>query len=142
MERYPDWPERLAEYVANGTRARFRWGEVDCCLWACGGIEAMTGIDPAAPLRETYSDEAGAERALRRFAGRGLLETVERLATEHGKARLASPLYARRGDLVMAEGPGRCPDALGLCVGATAVFLTPRGRRSVALNDALAAWRI
>ena len=103
MQRRPDWPERLAAYVAEGTHIRFRWGEADCCLWACSDIAAMTGVDPAGPLRESYCDRDGAQRALVRFAGRGLLETVERLAVEHGKARLASPLYAQRGDLVMAE---------------------------------------
>ena len=142
MQRRPDWPERLAEYVAEGAVVRFRWGEVDCCLWACGGLEAMTGIDPAAPLRGTYADLEGARKALRGFGGGGLLETAEKLALDYGKIRLASPLYAQRGDLVMAQGAGDSPDGLGLCVGRTALCLTPRGLRSVRLEDSLAAWRI
>ena len=142
MQRYPDWPERLAEYVADGAHVRFRWGVADCCLWACSGVEAMTGVDPAAQLRETYCDRDGAKRALRRFGGQGLLETIEKIARQHEAVRLASPLYAQRGDVVLADGPGDCPDALGLCVGSTALFLTPRGLRSVHLKNALAAWRV
>ena len=142
MQRRPDWPERLAAYVAEGAQVRFRWGEVDCCLWACGGIEAITGIDPAADLRGAYRDRAGAVDALRAFAGGGLRETVEKLANRYGKPALPGPLYAQRGDLVIAEGPKDWPDGLGLCLGATAVYLTPRGPRHVALEKALAAWRI
>lgn len=142
MQRRPDWPARLAEHVAEGTRAQFRWGEVDCCLWACSGVETMTGVDPAAPLRKRYRDKEGAIEALRLFAGGGLLQAAEKLAREHGKARLAGPLYAQRGDLVMARGPEGWPDGLGLCVGSAAVFLTPRGLRRAALEHTLTAWRI
>lgn len=142
MQRFPDWPSRLDRYVAATRDKRFRWGEVDCCLWACGAVAAMTGVDPAAPLRGRYHDLDGAIGALTAFAGGGLLETVRKLASEHGKQELRGPLYAQRGDLVVARGPRGWPDGLGVCTGGSAAYLTPKGLRHVRLKHAVAAWRI
>ena len=142
MQRFPDWPSRLDHYIAATRDLRFRWGEVDCCLWACGAVEAMTGIDPAMPLRGRYGDLDGAVGALYDFAGGGLLETVRALAELHHKDELRSPLYAQRGDLVVARGPRGWPDGLGVCIGAAAAYLTPKGLRQVPLRHAITAWRI
>jgi hypothetical protein len=155
MLRRPDWPERLNAYVA--APVRFAWGEADCCLWACGGVAAMTGIDPAAWFRGRYRDQPGAEAALRAFAGvaslggnpdnagqAGLILAVRKLARQFGKNEVP-PLQAQRGDLVLCEGREMAAarlDALGLCVGPQAVVLTPSGRRFVPLRRAVAAWRI
>ncbi len=40
---------------------------MDCCLWPADWIEKATGIDPAASLRGTYRNGAGALRQIRRF---------------------------------------------------------------------------
>lgn len=42
-------------------RAKFVWGETDCIMATCNYIMDVTGIDPAAPWRGSYSDEAGAQ---------------------------------------------------------------------------------
>lgn len=142
MKRHPDWPERLNAYVAAGESAAFRWGKTDCGLWACGAVTAMTGVDPGAELRGRYRSRRGAIAALQAFAGGGLRETVERVAARFDIAPLPSPLYAQRGDWVLARGAEDWPDALGVCVGGDAVFLTPSGLQRSRLGDALAAWRV
>ena len=42
-------------------RTKFVWGETDCIMSVCNHIRQTTGVDPAAPWRGTYSDEAGAQ---------------------------------------------------------------------------------
>ena len=41
-------------------RTQFVWGRTDCILATCDHVQRCTGIDPAAPWRGSYSDEAGA----------------------------------------------------------------------------------
>ena len=41
-------------------RSQFVWGETDCIMATCNHVRDTTGIDPAAPWRGTYHDEAGA----------------------------------------------------------------------------------
>jgi hypothetical protein len=45
-------------------RMAFEWGAHDCILAVCNHVRDMTGIDPAAPWRGSYSDEAGAQRII------------------------------------------------------------------------------
>jgi len=42
-------------------RTKFVWGETDCIMSVCNHVRQTTGVDPAAPWRGTYSDEAGAQ---------------------------------------------------------------------------------
>lgn len=38
----------------------FAWGTADCIVSVCDHVLRVTGIDPAAPWRGSYDDEAGA----------------------------------------------------------------------------------
>jgi len=67
--RLRDWPERLAALFAARAAQPFVWGEFDCCLFAADAVLAVTGHDPAADLRGTYTTAAGATRVLERFGG-------------------------------------------------------------------------
>lgn len=49
-----------ADTRALWQRSTFVWGETDCIMATCNHVLAVTGIDPAAPWRGTYHDEAGA----------------------------------------------------------------------------------
>lgn len=50
----------VADIRAQWARARFVWGKTDCMMSVSNYVWAATGVDPAAPWRGTYSDEAGA----------------------------------------------------------------------------------
>lgn len=113
LVRAPDWEERLAVYLDRVREEPFAWGSHDCALFAAGAVRAMTGTDPAAGLRNTYSDRAGAALALRERAAGTLLRTATAWL---GRAK--HPAFAQRGDLVM-----RGPTTLGVCVGLHSWFV-------------------
>jgi len=108
MMRLKDWQSRFAALVA-GARARpFEWGTHDCCLWAADAVQALTGRDPAAQWRGTYSSELGAFRIVFKLGG---LPAIAAL----GGAEI-DPALAVTGDV----GTVRWPDgivSLGVCGG-------------------------
>ena len=64
-KRLTTWFSRLADYIAVSFDRPLRPGRFDCALFAAGAVEAMTGEDPAAEWRGTYSTIEGGARALR-----------------------------------------------------------------------------
>jgi hypothetical protein len=112
--RLPDWERRLNAFLAQPFV--FEWGAMDCALFACAAVEALTGAHPYPEFLGVYSDRIGAARALREL-GKGTLE-----ATFGQKFAEVPPGFARRGDVVMATD-----GAMGVCVGASAVFLAEEG---------------
>lgn len=111
IERLPDWEQRLHDYVAALEGSSFRWGVLDCALFAAGAVQAQTGVDLAAAFRGHYRTARGSVRALRRF-GAGTLE-----ATIDAALPRLEPAFARRGDVVMADG------IAGVSVGPRALFV-------------------
>ncbi|TCP33279.1 hypothetical protein [Sphingomonas sp. BK235] len=111
LERLPEWEQLLHDYVADLEGAAFRWGELDCALFAAGAVLAQTGVDLAAAYRGHYSTARGSVRALRRF-GDGTLE-----ATIDAALPRIEPAFARRGDLVMVDGMA------GVSIGPRALFV-------------------
>jgi len=45
------------------------WGSHDCIMAVCNHVLRQTGIDPAAPWRGSYNDEAGALALMLPFGG-------------------------------------------------------------------------
>ena len=113
--RHPDWPERLAQALADA-RAR-TYSEFDyCVLFAADCIEAMTGEDPASEFRGLSLDEA--REAFRTEE----TSPYKRLTAMFGKA---VPLaFAQRGDLIVRTKP---EFALGICCGQKSAFLSSDG---------------
>lgn len=72
------------------------WGVDDCSLWVCNITRDVTGVDLAEPLRG-YRCSFGAARALRRFAGGGLIEAAIKIAANNGLAQAGRPF---RGNLI------------------------------------------
>jgi len=67
--RVRDWQSRLQACRAERCERPFAWGALDCALWGADCVHAVTGTDPAADLRGTYSDAAGAARVVARLGG-------------------------------------------------------------------------
>lgn len=95
LQRLPDWPERLADYLAAMRPHRFAWGTHDCARFAAGAVHAVTGQHITALQ---WSSSADAARLLRR---------VGSLATAVGQVlpELAAPALAQRGDVVLVQAP-------------------------------------
>ena len=45
----------IEQFLRDTATAPFAWGQNDCALWCASAVHHMTGIDPAADLRGTYS---------------------------------------------------------------------------------------
>jgi hypothetical protein len=95
LQRLPDWPERLADYLAAMRPHRFAWGTHDCVRFAAGAIAATTG---AQVLRWQWASMADAARVLRQL---GPLP----VAVGAVLPALAAPALAQRGDVVLVQAP-------------------------------------
>lgn len=136
--RLPDWQPRLAAYVEAASERPFSWADADCCRWAAGAVELITGVNPMGTLLLAYSDQAGAEGLIKR--GGGLARLVAGAAGSHGWPEI-EPRTARSGDLGLVstpEGP-----AAAIAFGWTWIV---KGRgigvAQVPLRAALRAWSV
>jgi hypothetical protein len=130
--RLADWQLRLAEFVKARAPMPFVWGENDCCLFVADAIEAMTGADPAAPVRG-YDSALGAHRLIE-GAG-GLRELVSQLLGEP-----VSPLMAGVGDAVLLDNEGR--ELLAICNGTSAIGPSESGLAVLSMEAARVAWKV
>ena len=73
----------------------------------------MTGTDPAADFRDTYTNRTGAAAALKEHGAGTLLQTVTSWLGDP-----KHPVFAQRGDIVMKDR-----NTLGVCVGLHSWFV-------------------
>lgn len=128
--RLPDWPERLAAYLARHRAAVFAWGAHDCARFAAGAVGALTGHPVPLPA---WADKSAAVAALR--ACGGLVAGVDAVL-----ARLPAPALAWRGDVVLAQAGRR--RWLAVCDGVHAWAPGPQGLVAVPLAQAVQAWAV
>lgn len=141
LTRFPNWPECLNRYLDVTRNAPFCWGINDCALRACDAVLAMTGTDIAFPFRNGYTTEISAAKAMLRFAGGGLEEVAEKVATQHLMPEISVSMVGR-GDIVLMDtdlGP-----ALGIVTmnAAVAEFASPRGVERWPVRLCRRAWRV
>ncbi len=129
--RYPDWPIRLNEYIAEAQKKEFKLGEHDCCTFAAGAVEAITGEDWMSEFRGHYDDWQSSEDALDEIGYDNLYKT---LTKKFGSAILGQK--GRKGDLAFYEG------SCGIVLGRYAIFLGENGYAYVLLRHLQRAWRI
>jgi hypothetical protein len=130
--RARDWQERLEALVMARLHVPFAWGRVDCCLFAADAVHALTGTDPAAPWRGTYSDERGALRLVQSLGG------LAAIAELHCGMEV-DPARARPGDIVLGRVDREC---LGVCTGATWHAPSAAGLVARPMAEAQRAWRV
>lgn len=132
-QRLRDWPERLAALFAARLAQPFEWGVHDCCLFAADAVLAVTGHDPAADLRGTYSSELGAQRVLRRWGG------VAGVAIARA-GRVVPVALAQPGDVGLSlHDPAR--PALAVWGGSAWHAAAPLGLVVVPPDAVVRAWR-
>lgn len=140
MTRLPYWEGKLTDWYVAALKRPFSWAQqVDCCLTTCDAVLAITGIDPGAWFRGKYKTRTGAYGCLKRFAGGGLVATVEKITTNHGWPEVPV-LTARRGDVGLV--PTEEGEALAICIGACWAAQGADGLVSLPLKTGLRAWRI
>lgn len=142
MHRKESWPEDLNRAIDKARPFREHiWGKLDC-LFVADCIEAMTGEDPAKELRG-YSDAAGAYAALQRYAGGGLLETLDKMANVYGWQRVTNPSFAQRGDVVLLASATLGADprfggVASICIGPMLATISESGLLYLPLHGARA----
>lgn len=132
MSRRHDWPQRLALYLEQRRATPFEWGVHDCCRFAAGAVEAMTGRNRMDHF--AYSTELGAARLIQRAGG------LEVLLRETLGEPLPSLGQAQRGDVVLADlesGP-----TVGVFLGRVAAFAADIGITWRSATVCHLAWRI
>lgn len=127
----------MIEEIEDAMRREFKWGEDDCCLWACNVVKRVCGIDLARPLRG-YSNSFGAARKLKDYAGAGLCEAAIKLAARSHLKPASRPYRGNLiGVVVTPEGPALALLWRGRWVARTRDAVTFLPLTSVAM-----AWRL
>ena len=142
MQRFEDWPLRLEQYLISCMPERFAYGRMDCCLFVCGAISAMTGVDPGEIFRGTYMTRLEAAGRLRSCCGKASVRLVtEQVAASLGMVEVPVPL-GQRGDLLLIRR-GR-DYSLGLVAldGRKMAVLTQADGVSLRPMVAERAWRV
>ena len=128
MTRLPNWRPRLYDYLAEGARTPFAYGQHDCAMFAAGAVEAMTGTDPAAEFRSRYSTL------------RGGLHMVGSLLGECDALFVRIPvLQAGVGDVAWVDEGF---PALGVVLGEDVAVLRLEGQARAPLTLARGAYRV
>jgi hypothetical protein len=156
-----DWQELLHNYLLRRQNEAFKWGTMDCCLFACDAVLELTGVDLAAEFRGKYDSLRGAMDTMWKFLVNlpvDQLEKFELLGIAMDELHLVESvahtiavingieevplLMAQRGDVLLLDSPlGKGLGILGLR-GTTAHCAGPDGVVDVPLQECLRAWRI
>ena len=132
--RLEGWELRLARYINDHMYMPFQWGQNDCMLFAAGGVEAVTGVDPGAEFRGTYDDAISAYRII------GGTDKIEEFVNGIMGAPIENLALLGRGDAVMADNDGR--PCLGICMGTDSVFPSETGLRSIPTARVIKGWKV
>lgn len=127
--RYTDWEKRLAAYIVAVKQDVDALGAAPCARFATGAVAAQTGVDVHAPYDGKYDSDFSAAKVLRRI-GAGDLESTLDLYFD----RRDGPAFAQRGDIVF-DG-----ESVGVCIGATALFVHHSNLVEVPRKHWLIAW--
>lgn len=129
--RHPDWPTRLAQFVAAARTQPFAWGAHDCATFAADWIELCTGkrvFDPP------YTDAMTAARYIEERGG--MLAAVAAALGEP----MPNPMAASRGDVALAVIDER--ECLSVVLGEHVAGPSADGLVMVSRALMRAAWRV
>ena len=123
-QRLANWPRLLAEYLAANRHRSFEFGVFDCCVFAAGAIQSMTGKDSLEAYRGSVTDARTSARLLDDNGGLGKMV---------GDILSEVPIsFAQRGDIVLMDSPdGR--GVLGVCTGSDVAYVQAAGIELVPL---------
>jgi len=148
-QRFDDWPQRLEAALNHWSLKEFVWGESDCFCFAAAMVEAMTGNDPMAGLRDQYHDRESAYALLNnRIFMPGSQEVVilsgHRNAIETVMGEPQSVRLAQRGDLILYQF-GNGDKLIGVVDGSgrkAAAMAEEKGLVRLMVKLGSASWRV
>jgi hypothetical protein len=128
---------RLGAYAAAQQGRAFDWQAANCCHFAARWMHEETGVDPMSMLPLTDSALA-AHRLIRSLGG----SLVEAWTGQLGRPPIA-PQFAQTGDVVRIALPAPDDEAIGICAGSTAMFVSRDGELvHVRMAHATHTWRL
>lgn len=133
MKRVQQWQTKFSDFISAKKQEKFSWGTNDCCLFAADSVLCLTGTDFAESFRGKYDSAAGAARLLNENGG------VEAIASKYLGTPVL-PAFAAVGDVVSISNGGRA--ALAVCAGQFVLAVSERGLESLALSEAVLAWKV
>jgi hypothetical protein len=142
MIRFDDWDQRFWRYCQTVMNAHFRWGQLDCGLFALDAVETITGKDLASDFRGHYRSRKEALNYLfRKSRKSGFASGVREMMGRYGLEEI-KPSLAQRGDVILFQaGNAKVIGVVALdgihiwSMGRTGLIRTPIGQ-------AILAWRV
>lgn len=131
--RLNNWQSNLGALITERMAMPFAWGGQDCVLFAADVKVAVTGFDPAAAARGTYSDERGALRVMKANGG------LEGLGDKFLGERI-HPGLAQMADVGLTLNAGR--HCFAVCLGERWVVPGQDGLVWVEPQAIEIAWRL
>lgn len=139
LKRLPDWRSRFEAAIDEIKRTPFAWAEHDCGPPFAGRIvEALTGIDLAAPYRGRYRSREEALTVMQEAGFDDLADMVASLLPEIEEG----PCLARIGDVVTFPVDTEFKSSLGVVNGERVFVLRPEGIGTMELLQAKRAFRV
>jgi hypothetical protein len=145
VTRRGDWQEISWKYIREHMDTPFEWGVQDCATFACGHIEAITGVDLMLEFKGNYTTlDEGMEKAKEVF-GEHITDYEDAVAAGFKRAglqELPSVMFAQRGDAVLFDDIHGATlgvvhlDGVHVCVPRT------KGISLAPLEDCRRAWRV
>ena len=130
-KRFPKWEDRLNAYLTTNAVKEFEWGTHDCCTFAGGAVEAMTGENPMEPFIGLYNNQSTAEELISRYCNGQLYKGLIKV--------LGSPIpgvKAQRGDVGFFNG------CCGVIIGSYGLFLIDGQLGMIPIRQIRRAFRI
>ena len=133
----------MHQHVKQHSKAPFRYGELDCCLWAVSHIQAITGIDVGGDFRGKYSTKKSAFALIKKVTGGTTVESVVDFVTaKFGMPELAHVNFAQRGDIVTFVQDGQPCVGIVHLDGKNALFVAENGLNKIEVSKCSRAWRV
>ena len=130
MIRISNWECALSEYLMSKRKEPFEYGVNDCCLFAAGAVEAITGENPIPEFIGKYDSLKTSIRALREIGAGDLEKTMDSKFT-------AIPIgHGQTGDLAFHD------NSVGVIIDADALFVSDEGPVRISRDQWSKAWSV
>lgn len=134
MERLLSWETHLNDHIEEWRNVTFKWGQYDCALFCLYAEKAMCGASRFEDFIGQYKSAAGSAKALMKFGGGSLADTVAQRLQE------CDIMTARRGDVALIDTPDG--DALALVIGDKVAAMGHTGLVFFPVSAAKKCWRV
>jgi hypothetical protein len=143
LKRKPNWEKALDAFLNAHRADPFQYGTWDCCLFAAGAIEAMTGTDIAVDFRGLYTTRQEATAAIAAITGGSTVRDAAAFcASKFGMAAVPK-LMCRRGDMVLIErGGGDWSMGIVSLNGLDVAVVTENGIEATPIASCASGWRV